>query len=62
MLQLAAERAAGAHPYFVTPEHTASPLAALRDGALDLAVVYHRTADKRIRFEPLFDEARAVVT
>jgi len=46
----------------VTPEHTASPLSALRDGALDLAVVYHRTTDKRIRFEPLFDDELVVVT
>ncbi|MCK7626644.1 LLM class F420-dependent oxidoreductase [Streptomyces sp. RS10V-4] len=29
MLELAAERAAGAHPYFVTPEHTARARAAL---------------------------------
>jgi LysR family transcriptional regulator for metE and metH len=46
----------------VAPEHTASPLAALRDGGLDLALVYRRTADKRIRFEPLFDDELVVVT
>lgn len=40
----------------VAPEHTASPIAALRGGMLDLAVVYHRTMDKRIQFEPLFDD------
>jgi LysR family transcriptional regulator for metE and metH len=46
----------------VAPEHTASPIAALRQGSLDLGIVYHRTADKRIRFEPLFDDEMVVVT
>lgn len=46
----------------VAPEHTAAPLAALRDGSLDLALVYHRTADKRFRFEPIFDDEMVVVT
>ncbi|HVT39939.1 MAG TPA: LysR family transcriptional regulator [Gemmatimonadaceae bacterium] len=40
----------------VTPEHTGSPIAALREGALDLALVYHRTTDQRIRYEPLFED------
>lgn len=34
MLQLAAERAAGAHTYFVPPEHTASARETLGDGPL----------------------------
>lgn len=46
----------------MAPEHTSSPVAALRAGALDLALVYHRTADRRIRFEPLFDDEVVVVT
>jgi LysR family transcriptional regulator, regulator for metE and metH len=46
----------------VRAEHTASPIAALRDGALDLALVYHRVTDKRVRVEPLFDDELVVVT
>jgi LysR family transcriptional regulator for metE and metH len=46
----------------VAPEHTASPIAALREGSLDLGIVYHRTADRRIRLEPLFDDEMVVVT
>jgi LysR family transcriptional regulator, regulator for metE and metH len=46
----------------VAPEHTASPIAALRQGSLDLGIVYHRSADKRIRFEPLFEDEMVVVT
>jgi LysR family transcriptional regulator, regulator for metE and metH len=46
----------------VTPEHTASPVTALRQGALDLALVYHRPMDKRIRLERLFDDEMVVVT
>jgi probable F420-dependent oxidoreductase len=34
MLRLAAEKADGAHPYFVTPEHTAKARATLGDGPL----------------------------
>lgn len=34
MLELARERAGGAHPYIVTPEHTAEARAALGDGKL----------------------------
>ncbi len=34
MLHLAKDRTAGAHPYFVTPEHTAIARAALGDGLL----------------------------
>jgi LysR family transcriptional regulator for metE and metH len=46
----------------VMVEHTASPLSALRDGTLDLAVVYNRITDKRLRVEPLFDDELVVVT
>jgi probable F420-dependent oxidoreductase len=43
MLRLAAERADGAHPYFVPPEHTAVARAELGDGpllAVEQAVVF----------------------
>jgi LysR family transcriptional regulator for metE and metH len=46
----------------VRAEHTASPIPALRDGALDLALVYSRVADKRVRVEPLFDDELVIVT
>jgi LysR family transcriptional regulator, regulator for metE and metH len=46
----------------VGAEHTAAPISALREGRLDLAVVYSRTADKGIRYEPLFDDELVVVT
>ena len=46
----------------VAPEHTESPIAALRQGALDLGIVYHRAPDKRIRLEPLFEDEMMVVT
>jgi LysR family transcriptional regulator, regulator for metE and metH len=46
----------------LAPEHTASPIAALRQGSLDLGIVYHRTADRRIRLERLFDDEMVVVT
>ena len=46
----------------VAPEHTATPVAALRDGALDLALVYHRVADKRVRLEPVFEDELVLVT
>lgn len=46
----------------VAPEHTASPIAALQQGALDLAVVYRRTTEKKIRLEPLFEDEMVVVT
>jgi probable F420-dependent oxidoreductase len=45
MLELAAERAAGAHPYFVPVEHTARARKALGDGpllAVEQAVVFER--------------------
>ncbi|MCV7399848.1 LLM class F420-dependent oxidoreductase [Mycobacterium fragae] len=55
MLALAASRAAGAHPYLVTPEHTASARAALGDGPLLLPEQAVLLCDSR-------DEARAIGT
>jgi probable F420-dependent oxidoreductase len=49
MLALSASRARGAHPYLVTPEHTASARAALGDGPLLLpeqTVILCDTADE----------------
>ena len=46
----------------VGAEHTSAPIRAIRDGALDLAVVYSRVEDKRIRLEPLFDDELVIVT
>jgi LysR family transcriptional regulator for metE and metH len=46
----------------VGPEHSKAPLTALRHGAIDVALVYRRTSDKQIRFEPLFDDEIVVVT
>lgn len=46
----------------VGAEFTDAPIAALREGKLDLAIIYSRLADKRIRLEPLFDDALVVVT
>jgi Transcriptional regulator len=45
----------------VAAEHTAAPIKALREGALDLALIYERVTDKRIRVEPLFDDELVVV-
>ena len=45
----------------VGAEHTAAPLQALREGALDLAIVYHRAVDKRVRLEPLFDDEMVLI-
>ena len=45
----------------ITPEYTASPFSALRDGALDLAIVHTPSTDKRVRTEPLFDDELVVV-
>jgi len=42
-------------------EHTDAPIAALRAGTLDLAIVYNAVDDKRIRLEPLFDDELVVV-
>src|SRR5687767_10184204 len=46
----------------VSAEHTSSPIRALRDGALDLALVYTPVDDKRVRLEPLFDDELVLVT
>jgi LysR family transcriptional regulator for metE and metH len=46
----------------VRAEHTANPIPALRDGALDLALIYNRISDKRVRVEPLFDDELVIVT
>jgi LysR family transcriptional regulator for metE and metH len=46
----------------VGAEHTAAPISALREGRLDLALVYTRSNDKGVRLEPLFDDELVVVT
>lgn len=46
----------------VAAEHTSAPIVALREGALDLALVYHPVSDKRLRLEPLFDDEMVLVT
>jgi LysR family transcriptional regulator for metE and metH len=46
----------------VSAEHTSSPIRALRDGALDMALVYTPTEDRRVRLEPLFDDELVLVT
>lgn len=46
----------------VAAEHTPSPETALREGLLDVAIVYTRTSDRRIRLEPLFDDELVVIT
>jgi LysR family transcriptional regulator, regulator for metE and metH len=46
----------------VSAEHTAAPLGALREGRLDLALVYSRSNDRGIRLEPLFDDELVLVT
>src|SRR5215213_3008315 len=40
----------------VAAEHTSSPIAALREGLLDLAIVYTPSTDRRIDLRPLFDD------
>ena len=46
----------------VLAEHTSAPINALREGALDLAIVYTKVADRRIRLEPLFEDELVVIT
>src|SRR5215208_6675466 len=46
----------------VGAEHTSATISALREGALDLALVYSRVDDKRIRVEPLFDDELVLIT
>ena len=45
----------------ILSEHTTTPLAALRDGTLDVAVVHNVQADRRVRFDPLFDDELVAV-
>ena len=45
----------------VKADYTPSPLAALREGSLDLALVYSRSTDKRVRLEWLFDDELVVI-
>lgn len=45
----------------VSPEYTSTPIAALRDGALDLAIVSTEPTDRRLRSERLFDDELVVV-
>ena len=45
----------------LAPEHTGDPLGALVDGAIDLAIVRRRAADRHIRLDPLFDDELVVV-
>lgn len=42
-------------------EHTSATIRALREGALDLAIVYERSDDKRVMFHPLFDDEMVLV-
>jgi len=46
----------------VSAEHTAAPIRALRDGSLDLALIYTPVDDRRVRVEPLFDDELVLVT
>jgi LysR family transcriptional regulator for metE and metH len=46
----------------IAAEHTSSPLAALREGALDVAIVFNHAPEKRVRLEPLFDDELVIVT
>jgi LysR family transcriptional regulator for metE and metH len=45
----------------LAPEHTEAPVAALRHGTLDIAIVYHRTTDRGVRFEPLFEDEMVLI-
>jgi LysR family transcriptional regulator for metE and metH len=46
----------------VAVEHTPAPLTALREGSLDLALIYTRGNDRRIRYERLFDDEMVLIT
>jgi LysR family transcriptional regulator, regulator for metE and metH len=46
----------------VGAEHTAAPIPALRNGDLDLAIVYNKVSDKRVRLEKLFEDEMVLVT
>jgi len=43
-------------------EHTSSPITAVREGTLDLALIYTKVSDRRIRQEPLFDDEMVLIT
>lgn len=45
----------------VAAEHTASPISALREGLLDLAIVYTPSTDRRVELRPLFDDELVIV-
>ena len=45
----------------IVPEATSRPLAALLDGALDVAVVMRQPAHQDLRYTPLFDDEMVVV-
>ncbi|WP_431043131.1 LLM class F420-dependent oxidoreductase [Streptomyces sp. P1-3] len=53
MLELARDRAVGAHPYLVTPEHTAEARAALGEAAV-------LAPELKVVLEPDLDRARAI--
>ena len=46
----------------VAVEHTSSPISALREGSLDLALIYTKGNDRRIRYERLFDDEMVLIT
>ena len=45
----------------IAAECTAAPLVALREGLLDIAIVHTRLPDRRVRFEPGFEDELVVV-
>jgi LysR family transcriptional regulator for metE and metH len=45
----------------VAAEHTSSAIPSLREGALDVAIVYDSSSDRRIRLEPLFDDEMVAI-
>src|SRR5262245_24669929 len=45
----------------VAAEHTSAAVTALREGDLDLAIVYSDSSDRRIRLEPLFDDEMVAI-
>lgn len=45
----------------VAAEHTPAPLPALREGALDLALIYTPVSDRRIRLETLFEDEMVLI-
>jgi LysR family transcriptional regulator, regulator for metE and metH len=45
----------------VAAEHTPSPLTALREGGLDLAIIYSAVSDRRIHLETLFEDEMVLI-